>query len=184
MCFHRIARVPIVALAIVGALVPGTAVAQDGRADYLVLDTAKTSTMQKELQEAADRGYRLVPGQGSWVLSAVLERAPQEAVDIEYLLLATSKSGTMQKEMNAASAQGYQFASVLGIGQQVIVAMQRRKGSTVRTHSQTLLATTRISTMQKELLEAATKGFRFVGQTVFEGMLGVEYVAILERDGE
>lgn len=184
MCVSRIARVPVVALAIVGALVPEAAVAQDGRADYLVLDTNQTSTMQKELQEAADRGYRLVPGQGSWVLSAVLERTPQETEPVEYLLLVTSRSGTMQKEMNTASAQGYRFASVLGIGPQVIVAMQRRKSSTVRTHSQMLLATTRISTMEKELLEAAKRGFRFVGQTVFEGLLSVEYVAILERAGE
>jgi len=138
--------------------------------------------MQKELQEAADNGYRLVEGQGSWLLSAILEKTTGEAEPIEYLLLATSRSGTMQKEMDGASAQGYRFASVLGIGQEVIIAVQRAKGMTTRTHAQLLLATSKIGTMEKELLAEASKGFRFVGQTFFERSFGgPEYVAILER---
>jgi hypothetical protein len=115
-------------------------------------------------------------------LSAVLEKATGELEPIEYLLLATSKSGTMQKEMDGASAQGYRFASVLGIGKEVIIAMQRKKGATTRTHQQMLLATSNISTMGREIDAKAAKGFRFVGQTVFDRVLGgPEYVSILER---
>jgi hypothetical protein len=156
--------------------------AAQGAPDYRFLDTAKTSTMQLELQQAADAGYRLVPGQGSWLLSALLEKAQGDAEPIEYVLLATSRSGTMQKEMDAAAAQGYRFASVLGIGGEVIIALQRKKGSTAPTHRQVLLATTSINTMERELMAEAAKGFRFVGQTVFNRAFGgPEYVAILER---
>jgi hypothetical protein len=166
------------ALLFVGA---GVARAQGTTPDYRMLDTAKTSTMQKELQDVADGGYRLVPGQGSWLLSAILEKAAVEPAPIDYLLLATSKSGTMQKEMNEAAAKGYHFASVLGIGPEVVICMERRRSVTTRTHEQKLLATTKIGTMEHELLAEAAKGFRFVGQTVFEGWLGPEYVAIVER---
>jgi hypothetical protein len=166
----------------IAPLLPAVAAGQNAQSGYLVLDTAKTSTMQKELQDAADRGYRLVPGQGSWLLSAILEKPAGEAEPIDYLLMATSRSGTMQKEMAGAAAQGYRFASVLGIGHEVIVAMQRRKGATAQTHEQVLLATTSIGTMARELGVEVGKGFRFVGQTVFDRALGgPEYVAILER---
>ena len=153
-------------------------------APYLVLDTAKTSTMQTELQAAADKGYRLVAGQGSWLLSAILEKAPSEVEAIRYVLLATAKSGTMQKEMAASSARGYRFASVLGIGREVTIVMERPKGSTAPTHEYALLATTKIGTMMKEIGAETAKGFRFVGQTVFakpEMLGGDEYVAIMQR---
>lgn len=166
-------------------LVPTVADAQVAKPEYLVLDTARTGTMQKELQEAADRGYRLVIGQGSWLLSAILEKAAGDVEPIEYLLLSTSRSGTMQKEMDGASAQGYRFASVLGIGKDVIIAMQRKKGATTRTYHQVLLATSGIKTMERELLAEVAKGFRFVGQTVFDRLIGgPEYVAILERPAQ
>jgi hypothetical protein len=172
----------VVAVMVGLLLRPGEAGAQTAPApDYLLLDTARTGTMQMELQEAADRGYRLVPGQGSWLLSAILERTG-EVAPVDYLLLATSRSGTMQEEMDAAAAQGYRFASVLGIGREVIIAMQRSRGSVAKTHEQMLLATTNIGTMERELLAAAAKGFRFAGQTVFDRAFGgPEYVAILER---
>ena len=148
--------------------------------EYLILDTARTGDMQKQLQDAADRGYRLVSGQGSWLLSAILEKTTA-AEPIDYLLLSTKRSGTMQKELDTASTQGYRFASVLGVGKEVIIAMQRRKGTTTRTHQQVVLATSGIKTMERELLAEVAKGFRFVGQTVFDGLISAEYVAILER---
>ena len=40
--------------------------AQVAAPDYVFLDTEKTSTLQRELQAAADNGYRLVSGYGSW----------------------------------------------------------------------------------------------------------------------
>lgn len=159
----------------------GVTHAQAPGADYMMLDTLKTSTMQQELQNAADRGYRLLPGQGSWLLSAILQKSPEELPPIDYLLLATSKSSTMQKEMNEAAAKGYHFASVLGIGAEVVICMERRRSVTTPTHEQKLLATTKIGTMEKEMLAEVARGFRFVGQTVFTNWLGAEYVAILER---
>ena len=76
--------------------------AQVAAPNYLVLDTERTGTMQQELQEAANNGYRLVPGQGSWGPTAILEKA-LDPETIEYFLLATSKTGTLQNEMDEAA---------------------------------------------------------------------------------
>jgi len=157
--------------------------AQEAQAEYRVLETAKTGTLQRELQEAADAGYRLTAGQGVWPTSAILEKAASSVEPVEYLLLSTSKSGTMQKEMDDASARGYRFATVVGSDKkEVALVMQRPRGSTARTHEQVLLATSSISTMERELRAAAAKGFHFAAQTLFERLLGgPEYVSILER---
>lgn len=163
--------------------------AQGATPDYVVLDTEKTNTMQQELQEAADNGYRLVPGQGSWGPTAILERAV-DPEPIEYYLLATSKTGTLQNEMDDAATQGYRLASVLGKGDEAVVVMQRAPGQADPTHEYVVLGTKRAGTMEKELLTAATKGFRLVGQSHYKSpsseIVAIlfdlpEMVAILER---
>ena len=70
-----------------------------------MLATTKTSTMEKELNQAAREGYRLMPstmiskeGMLSVEIVCVLERAPTDD-RYEYKLLATSLTSTMQKEI-------------------------------------------------------------------------------------
>ena len=103
-----------------------------------------------------------------------------------YRVLATNKTSTMQKEMQEAGEAGFKFAAVMGGdtsfgGKEVVVLMQKAPGVGRREYR--LLATSKTSTMQKELQEAADAGFEFVGQTVFESLFGgKEVAAILERD--
>jgi hypothetical protein len=110
--------------------------------------------------------------------------AAQEATT--YRVLATNKTSTMQKEMREAGEAGFKFAAVMGGdtsfgGKEVVVLMQKAPGVGPREYR--LLATSKTSTMQKELQEAADAGFEFVGQTVFESLFGgKEVAAILERD--
>ena len=104
-----------------------------------------------------------------------------------YRVLATSRTSTMQKEMQDAAAAGFRFVSVMGGetsfgGNEVVVLMEKTAGDTAR-FDYRLLATSRTSTMQRELQEAAEAGFEFIGQTMFESLFGGEEVtAILERD--
>jgi hypothetical protein len=108
----------------------------------------------------------------------------QEATS--YRVLATNKTSTMQKEMQEAAAAGYRFAAVMGGetsfgGNEVVVLMQKTPASSRFEYR--LLATSKTSTMQRELQEAADAGFEFVAQTVFESLFGgKEVAAILERD--
>ena len=81
----------------------------------------------------------------------------------EYRVLATSKTSTMQKEMQEAAAAGFKFAAVMGGetsfgGKEVVVLMQKTSDSTDRFEYR-LLATSKTSTMEKEIQEAAKGGF-------------------------
>ena len=87
--------------------------AQVAAPDYVFLDTDRTSTLQRELQEAADNEYRLVPGQGGWARQTVILEKVFDPEPIEYLLLATSQTATLQDEIEEASTQGYRLAIVL-----------------------------------------------------------------------
>lgn len=107
---------------------------------------------------------------------------------VSYRVLATTKTSTMQKEMDAAAAAGYRFVSVMGGetsfgGKEVVALMQKGADGAPDRYQYRLLATTKTSTMQKELQAAADAGFQFIGQTVFESLFGGKEVAvILERD--
>jgi hypothetical protein len=106
-----------------------------------------------------------------------------------YKVLATSKTGTMQKEMQEAGDAGFRFVSVMGGetaigGNQVVVLMGKMQGDS-NTYSYRLLATSKTSTLQKELQEVSDAGFSVVGQTVFESLFGgKETAAIVEKVGK
>lgn len=112
--------------------------------------------------------------------------APAMAQNHTYKVLATSKTSTMQKEMQEAGEAGYRFVAVMGGetaigGKEVVVLMEKAAGST-DTYSYRLLATSKTSTLQKELQEAGDAGFVVVGQTVFESLFGgKETAAIVEK---
>jgi hypothetical protein len=103
-----------------------------------------------------------------------------------YKVLATNRTSTMEQEMNAAAALGLRFAAVMGGdtaagGKEVVVVMGRPQ-TPGGAYQYRLLATTRTTTMKKELQDAADAGYGYVGQTVFETLFGGrEVVCILER---
>jgi hypothetical protein len=108
------------------------------RFDYRLLATNKTSTMQKEMQEAGDAGFEY-RGQtvfkstfGGKEVVAILEKSPDEAiVRYEYRLLSTKKTSTMQKELSEAGDQGFGFVGMTVaktlVGGDEVVAILRRK---------------------------------------------------------
>jgi hypothetical protein len=110
-------------------------------------------------------------------------------VGIEYHVIATSKTSTMEKELNEAAELGFHFDTVMGGetafgGNEVVVVMSRASGTKASRFGYRLLATSKTSTMQKELQAAADAGFQYRGQTVFNSAFGGdEVVCILERDG-
>ena len=123
------------------------------------------------------------------VTAAVLSLAVASvasAQELSYKVLATSKTSSMQKEMQEAGALGYRFVAVMGGetemgGKEVVVLLERDKDSDL-TYEYRLLATTKTSTLQKELDEIGDNGYAMVGQTVFESQFGgKEAAAILQR---
>ena len=165
--------------------------------EYRVLATSKTSTMQKEMNEGADAGFRfggVMGGETSFGGSEVLVIMTRNAAAkprFEYRLLATSKTSTMQKEMQEAGDAGYEyrgqtvFKSTFG-GKEVVTILERdREAANSVRYEYRLLATKKTSTMQKELAEAGEQGFEFVGVTVGQTVIGgTEVVSILRRRAE
>ena len=190
-----VSRLLIVAALLLSAAVPAAAEDPTLDVEYRVLATSKTSTMQKEMQEAAAAGFRfggVMGGETSFGGSevvVVMSRTPNRSNGAyDYRLLASNKTSTMQKELQEAGDAGFEykgqtvFKSTFG-GKEVVVILERdRSASNPTQYEYRLLATKKTGTMQKELLEAGEQGFEFVGLTVAETVVGgTETVCILRR---
>ena len=195
-------RTGLVTAALLGLSIPGLAVQESSQSsletlrEYQLLATSKTSTMEKELNKAADGGYRFdgvmggETGFGGKEVVAILSRArgAPAGKTYQYKLLAANKTSTMQKEMTEAASAGFEYRgqtvsdTTFG-GREVIVIMERARGSEQPRVEYRLLATNKTSTMQKELSEAAAAGFLFRGVTVAKTTFGGnEVVVITERN--
>ena len=169
----------------------------DGRSscEYKLLATNKTSTMQKEMNEAAGAGFRfagVMGGEtafgGSEVVVIMSRDQPTKGDSrFQYRLLATSKTSTMQRELQQAADAGFEykgqtvFPSTFG-GKEVVVILERDPEPRNIRYEYKLLATSKTSTMQKELNEVGAGGFEFVGVTVGQTAFGgKEVVSILRR---
>jgi hypothetical protein len=147
--------------------------------------------------EAAEAGFRFADvmggstaiGGGAEVVVITTKESLPGAY--EYGLLATNKTSTMQKELQEAGDAGSEykgqtaFKSGFG-GKEVVTILERAKDAKAPTRFEyRLLATSKTSTMQKELSEAGDQGFEFVGLTVAKTLMGGdEVVTILRRKAQ
>ncbi len=175
--------------------VPAVSAADDVKFDYRVLSTTKTSTMEKEMNEAADAGFSFssamggetaIGGKEVVVVMAKDDQAAPSAKRI-YKLLATSKTSTMQKELQALGDEGFEYKGQTVFesgfaGREVVVIMERIATGDPGRIQYRLLSTAKTSTMQKELREAGDAGFALVGMTVAKTSFGgSELVSILKK---
>jgi hypothetical protein len=117
-----------------------------------------------------------------------MTRAGGGAQRYEYRLLATTKTSTMQRELQEAATAGFEyrgqsvFSSTFG-GKEVVVILERdREAASKGRWEYRLLATSKTSTMQRELSESGAAGFEYVGMTVAStAMGGSELVTITRR---
>jgi hypothetical protein len=164
--------------------------------EYRLLATSKTSTMEKELNAAAELGYRFegVMGGGTAFggqeVVAILSKKPDAAKGrYRYKLLATSKTSTMQRELEDAGDVGYEFKgqtvfeSLFG-GKEVVVILERDKDAETTNWKYNLLATSKTGTMEKELAKAGEMGYEFVGVTVGQTAMGGAELVVITRKPE
>jgi hypothetical protein len=120
-------------------------------------------------------------------MAAVGTVAPPARAQGAFRVLATNRTATMEKEMNSAAQAGLRFGAVMGGetaggGKEVVVLMKKPETAGAA-YEYRLLATSKTSTMQRELQDASDAGYTYVGQTVFETLFGGrEVVCILERE--
>lgn len=178
----------LVAFALV--LLPTLAAAQG----FKVLATNRTATMEKELNEAGKSGFRfgaVMGGEtamGGNQVVVVMKKADAASPGYQYRLLATNKTSTMKRELQDAADAGYVyvgqtvFETLFG-GREVVCILERESGQRGDSGWEyELLATSRTSTMEKELASVADKGYEVVGLTVGQTAVGGnELVTILRR---
>jgi len=169
-------------------LVPSTVYAGDLTVapdqQYLLLATTRTSTMQKEMDEAAGMGFMVRAGSptSGTEMVILMERVAKAPDLYQYRLLATNRTSTMDKELNAAGDQGSRLLAQTMMakegfaGNEVVAVLEKAPQSTKR-YQYRLLATTRTSTMQKEILEAQAAGFVLIG-ICSRG----EHIVIMEKE--
>jgi hypothetical protein len=151
---------------------------------YLLLATVKTSTMQKELDEAAAQGFRVVTGSptsmSEWAV--LLERVADPSAPYRYRLLATTKISTMRKELNEAAAEGYRLlprtmTSKEGFLSVEVVMLVEKSPNSDKRYEYRLYATTSEKKMRAEIEKAEAEGFTLAGM-VSRG----EHMVIMERE--
>jgi hypothetical protein len=176
---------------ILSLTLPLVAAAQDATG-YRVLATSKTSSMQKEMQEAGGAGFRFVAVMGGETsfggkeVVVLMQKVPG-GKPLEYRLLATSKTSTMQKELQEAGDAGFEFVgqtvfeSLFG-GKEVAAILQRDPSApSKRKYEYKLIATKKTSTLQKELLEIGAQGYQALGMTVAETTIGGGELVVITR---
>lgn len=190
-------RIVPLMLAAVAISVPVSAAAQSagrGATQYRILATTRTSTMEKELNQAAEAGFRYYAVMGGETavggneVVVVVGRAEGDKPRYQYRLLATNRTSTMQREMQQASDAGFHyigqtvFESMFG-GREVVCILERdRDLKSPPRYEYRLFATNRTSTMERELTVAGAEGFEVLGMTVGKtAMGGNEVVAITRR---
>lgn len=158
---------------------------------YKVLATNKTSTMQKEMQEAGQLGFRFVAVMGGATAGGgkevvvLMEKDPANQT-FDYRLLAATRTSTLQKEMQEAGDSGFGvvgqtvFESMFGGAETAAIVERGSAGSKVR-YEYRLVATARTSTLERELQEAAADGFIAVDLTVGKTALGGNEVVVITR---
>jgi len=152
---------------------------------YMLLATKKTGTMQKELDETADQGYRILTGSptSGTEMALFLQKTAKLPDTYHYKLLATTRTGTMQKELNEMAEGGFRLmtstmiAKKQIVGGVEIVVLLERPPKVEKQYEYKLLATQRTSTLQREVSEAQVAGFVIIGM-VSRG----EHMVIMERE--
>jgi len=106
---------------------------------YKLLATTRTGTMEKELNEAAVQGFRLLPrtmiskvdvsmfSSGPEIV-VLMEKAPNSKKFYHYKLLATTLTSTLQKEITQSLADGYTLAGMVSRGEHMVIMEKESPG--------------------------------------------------------
>ena len=173
----------LAAVPLIGAGPPG----QDLAGRFLLLATSRTGTMQRELDEAAAAGYRILTGSPTSgdEIAVILEKVVTPPNTYQYLLLATTLTGTMQREIDEAASEGFRLLPATMIsktgffGDQEIVMIMEKSPNSSRRYQYMLLATVFTSTLQAEMAQAVAYGYEVVGMVSRD-----EHIVILERSND
>lgn len=152
---------------------------------YLVLSTKRIQTMEKELDEVARNGFRILygaPAQG-FDMAILLKRVP-EAKDepYSYRILATSRNKTMEKELNEFASQGYRllprtitFKS--GLFTNELLMVLEREPQAKKKYEYKLISAGKETKLHKKIDEAMGQGFLPITMVSMS-----DHIVVLEKE--
>jgi len=154
---------------------------------YLVLSTKRIQTMEKELDEVAAKGFRVLYGAPtqSFDMAILLKRmAERTGAPFSYKVLATSRTKTMEKELNEAARQGYRLLTRTIIFKQgfltaELVMLVEREPESSMGYEYKLITASKETKLHKKIDEAAAQGFVPVTMVTIG-----EHVIVMEREAK
>ena len=149
--------------------------------------------MEKELKEAGQLGYHFVAvmggetGFGGSEAVVLLERVKDDKNTYNFRLLATNRTSTLQKELQDAGELGYHavgqtvFESMFG-GKETVAIVQKSSDQAIGVeYEYKLVATSKTSTLEKELRAVAEAGFQAIDLTVGKTAMGGTEIVVITR---
>ena len=97
--------------------------------DYRVVSTTKTSTLEKEVIQAASEGFRII---GWGYMTVVMERTSGETPAAELRVIAATRLATAERELRQAGEEGYRLIATPDSANETICVVQRMPGSSER----------------------------------------------------
>lgn len=161
---------------------------------HRLLATSKTSTMEKEMNDAARAGFRaaaFMGGEtafgGTEAVTVMARTGGKDEGRYEYRLLAASKTSTIEKELREAGQAGFRFVgqtifqSTFG-GREVAVILEKDRSQPNARYDFCVQATSKTSTLEKEMQQRGQEGFRVLAMTVAQTAFGgKEVLAIMGK---
>ena len=160
----------------------------DDDQNYLVLSTKRIQTMEKELDDVASRGFRVLYAAptAQYDMALLLTRAQQEegAEPYRYRILATSRNKTMEKELNEAAREGYRLLPRTIVYKQgfftaeMVMVMERAPRSN-KSYEYKLVRATKETSLHRKIDEAGAQGFVPITMVIIG-----EHVIVTEKETE
>jgi hypothetical protein len=146
--------------------------AEKAASEYRFVSTMKVNSLEKEMNQLANKGYRCHLTAVGIVALMARGRNDQPVQRYEYQLLA-ARSGTLAKELAEAGRKGFAFNGLSGV---IAVMEMDRSGQANPERDYKLLGATRIKTTRKELDEALAAGY----EPIRLASIG-EFIVVLDR---
>jgi len=141
--------------------------------EYIILETVRISTLQKEIDQATKDGYRLFLSSGANV--ALMARDNRNNQPRYQYRLVKLKKQTEGEELRTQSQLGYDYRATFG-GMTTALKLDLKAGTNSRAHEYRFLKfpnkEEEKEKFQKEMSEAVASGFRFLDLTAW-GSLAV-----------
>ena len=187
-------RKPFLALALLLTLATSAASQDQSKTDrvpidpdqsYLVLSTKRIQTIEKELDEVAAKGFRVLYGAPTqqFDMALLLKRVQDAGQDpYSYKVLATTRIKTMEKEMNEAASQGYRLLPRTIIFKQglftaELVMLMEREPKANKSYVYKLITAGKETKLHKKIDESIAQGFSPVTMITIG-----EHVIVMEKE--